>query len=72
MPYIVINGEVHDGTVYRLGEFVPGSKGSRAAQEAVGADKWLETTKKPEAAPPAVEQPKPAAKPPAKRKAVKR
>ena len=64
MPYIVINGEVHDGNmVYTVGQFVPGAKDSLADMEAVGAVKWVEAAKKaePSVAKPAV----------AKRKAVK-
>jgi len=60
MPYIVENGEVHDGEKhYRCGEFVPGGKGELADMEAAGAVKWVDS-------PPRAPRPKPAAK----RKAV--
>ena len=56
MPYIVSNGEVHDGNmVYKLGQFVPGGKDSLADMEAVGAVKWVEAAKKAE---PAAAKPK--------------
>ena len=43
MPYIVINGEVHDGNmVYGVGSFVPGAKGSLADMEAAGAVEWID------------------------------
>jgi len=61
MPYIVINGEVHDGNmVYSLGQFVPGAKDSLADMESVGAVKWVEAVKKaePAAAKPSVAKPK--------------
>lgn len=43
MPYLVINGEVRNGTKrYRCGDFVPGEKGSLADMEEVGAVKWVD------------------------------
>jgi hypothetical protein len=60
MPYIVVRGEVHDGDRrYRLGQFVPGHKGTLADMEAVGAVEWVEAAARE------------ASKPPAKRKALK-
>lgn len=58
MPYIVRRGEVHAGSVYKCGEFVPGTKGELADLEASGVVEWLD--------PPPRESKKPA-----KRKAVK-
>jgi hypothetical protein len=61
MPYIVINGEVHDGNmVYTVGQFVPGAKDSLADMEAVGAVKWVDAVKKaePAVAEPTVAKPK--------------
>ena len=43
MPYIVTNGEVHDGEKrYKCGEFVPGVKGELADMEAAGAVAWVD------------------------------
>ena len=63
MPYIVIHGSVREsGRTYKCGEFISGAKGSRAAEEAVGAVEWV--------SPPVVREPAKKAEP-AKRKAVK-
>lgn len=44
MPYIVRRGEVRDGPKrYKCGEFVPGSKGSLADMEEVGAVAWVDS-----------------------------
>lgn len=43
MPYLVINGSVREsGRAYKCGEFIPGAKGSRAAEEDVGAVAWVD------------------------------
>lgn len=62
MPYIVIHGSVREsGRTYKCGELISGARGSRTAEEAVGAVEWVD-------APPREPEKKAA---PAKRKAVK-
>lgn len=44
MPYLVIHGSVREsGRTYKRGEFTPGAKGSRMAEEAVGAVEWVDS-----------------------------
>ena len=44
MPYLVIHGSVREsGRTYKCGEFISGAKGSRTAEEAVGAVEWVDS-----------------------------
>jgi hypothetical protein len=44
MPYVLKRGTIY-GQPYKVGDFVPGEKGSLADMEEAGAVEWVETKK---------------------------